>query len=136
YFRVEGARPKLISDLIQEANTSETPGNTWGGVVPAIVTNNNDPKGMGRVKVKFPWIDVDLESNWARVAAVGAGNNRGLFWLPEVNDEVLVAFEHGDFNQPYIVGNLWNGKDKTPEAISDAVKNGNVEVRTLKTREG
>ena len=67
---------------------------------------------------------------------LGAGATRGFLWLPEVNDEVLVAFEHGDFDYPYVVGSLWNGKDAMPEATGTAVKNGKVEVRTLKTRLG
>ena len=135
-FRVEGARAKLISDLVSEQSTADAQVNAWGGVVPAIVTNNNDPDNMGRVKLKFPWLDDSLESDWARVVAVGAGADRGFFWLPEINDEVLVAFEHGDFRHPYVVGGLWNGQDSPPERTSSAVKNGKVEIRTMKTREG
>lgn len=136
YFRVEGTRPKLIADLLADQAMGDTQSNPWGGVFPAVVTNNNDPKGMSRVKLKFPWIDTALETDWARVASVGAGNDRGLFWLPEVNDEVLVAFEHGDFRHPYVIGGLWNGKDKPPENTASAVKNGKVEIRTFKSREG
>ena len=66
------------------------------GVVVGVVTNNQDPEGMGRVKVKFPWLSDEDESNWARVAAPMAGKERGFYFLPEVEDEVLVAFEHGD----------------------------------------
>jgi phage protein D len=135
-FRVEGVRARQIIDLTSEQSVGDSQGGGWGGVVPAVVTNNNDPKGMSRVKLKFPWIDSALESDWARVSAVGAGKDRGLFWLPEVNDEVLVAFEHGDFRHPYVVGGLWNGKDSPPEKTGEAVKNGKVEIRTLKTREG
>ena len=88
---------------------------------------------MERVKVKYPWLDNEHESNWARVASPGAGATRGLLMTPEVNDEVLVAFEHGDMNRPYVVGGLWNGKDK-PQRV--AAKNGKVEFRSLKTRVG
>ncbi|MCZ7545571.1 MAG: phage baseplate assembly protein V [Anaerolineae bacterium] len=137
HFTVEGARPTLMSDLVNGAPVDGAhDGARWGGVVPAVVTNNNDPDNMSRVKLKFPWLDDGLESAWARVSAVGAGNERGLFWLPEINDEVLVAFEHGDFNKPYVVGSLWNGQDAPPEAAREAVKSGKVHTRTLKTRTG
>ncbi len=84
------------------------------GVVTAIVTNVEDPDDLGRVKVTFPWLAEDYESWWVRVASLGAGPSRGAVWLPEVNDEVLVAFEHGDTRAPVIVGSLWNGVDTPP----------------------
>lgn len=136
HFRVEGVRPTLMADLIAGGNITDDGSATWGGVVPAVVTNNEDPQNMGRVKLKFPWMDTSLESDWARILAVGAGKDRGLFWLPEVNDEVMVAFEHGDFNRPYVIGNLWNGEDTPPESVSQAVNGGRVQLRTLKTRAG
>ena len=83
------------------------------GVVVGIVTNNQDPDNMHRVKVRFPWLNQDHESNWARVATSMAGNGRGAYFLPEVDDEVLVAFEHGLIDQPYVIGSLWNGKDQS-----------------------
>jgi uncharacterized protein involved in type VI secretion and phage assembly len=86
------------------------------GVVVGVVTNNKDDDGHYRVKVKFPWMPgsdgTEEESHWCRVTTFMAGNGRGGFFLPEVNDEVLVAFEHGEISQPYVVGALWNGKDK------------------------
>jgi len=130
YFAVEGIRPQQMADLLGE----RTETSLWGGVVTALVTNNNDPKKMARVKLKFPWLDDTAESSWARVAGVGAGATRGLHWLPEVNDEVLVAFEMGDFNRPYVIGGLWNGVDKQPQ--EGAVKAGKVEIRTIQTRVG
>jgi phage protein D len=136
HLRVEGARAKSMADLVAQAVSPHTVSNGWGGVVPAIVTNNNDDQHMGRVKLKFPWIDDTLESGWARVAAIGGGAERGLMWIPEVNDEVLVAFEHGDFDHPYVVGGLWNGTDKPPNDINNTIKDGKVEIRTLRTREG
>jgi uncharacterized protein involved in type VI secretion and phage assembly len=102
------------------------------GVVVGLVTNNQDPDGMHRVKLHFPWLDPDQESNWARVAAVGAGNDRGFYFLPEVDDEVLVAFEHGSLEHPFVVGSLWNGKDKPPEDN----QNGRNDPRTIKSRSG
>ncbi|MBD2564611.1 MULTISPECIES: VgrG-related protein [Nostoc] len=100
-----------------------------------IVTDNKDPEKMGRVKVKFPTLTEDHTSDWARVVAVGAGPNRGFDCLPEVNDEVLVGFEHGDIHRPYVIGGVWNGKDAPPEKVSDSVTGG-VRLRTIKTRVG
>jgi len=102
------------------------------GVVIGVVTNNKDPDGLGRVKVKIPRISGDDESNWARVATLMAGKNRGSFFLPEVDDEVLVVFEHGDINMPYVIGSLWNGVDKPPETNSDGKNN----IRVIKSRSG
>jgi uncharacterized protein involved in type VI secretion and phage assembly len=102
------------------------------GVVVGVVTNNQDPEGMGRVKVKFPWLsDVD-ESHWARVATPMAGAGRGFYLLPEVEDEVLVAFEHGDARFPYVIGALWNAKDAPPAKNDDGKNN----IRMLKSRSG
>jgi uncharacterized protein involved in type VI secretion and phage assembly len=102
------------------------------GVVCGVVTNNKDDDGLGRVKLKFPWLSDDQESFWARVATPMAGPERGLYVLPEVDDEVLVAFEHGDPRFPYVVGALWNGKAKPPEKNDDGKNN----HRTLKSRSG
>ncbi|MBD2137774.1 VgrG-related protein [Anabaena sp. FACHB-1237] len=101
-----------------------------------IVTNNKDPKNWGRVKVKLPTLTEEHESNWARVVSHGIGNNRGNDCLPEIGDEVLVGFEHGDIHRPYILGGVWNGKDKPPEDVKDSVDGGEVRLRTFKTRLG
>jgi phage baseplate assembly protein V len=108
------------------------PHDRFYGVVVGIVTNNQDPDGMHRVKVKFPWLSKDVESNWARVAAPMTGNDRGAYFLPEVDDEVVVAFEHGQVDHPFVVGSLWNGKDTAPESNSDGQNN----HRTIKSRSG
>ena len=84
------------------------------GVLPAIVKSVADPNNMGRIKVQFDWMDDAPVSYWARVAAPMAGKARGCFFMPEVDDEVLVAFEHGDVAFPYIVGYCWSGVDKPP----------------------
>ena len=102
------------------------------GVVIGIVTNNEDRGGMGRVKVRFPWMSENDESAWARMAVPMAGDDRGAYFIPEVEDEVLVAFEHGDIRFPYVLGALWNGKDKSPETNQDGKNN----IRVLKSRSG
>jgi uncharacterized protein involved in type VI secretion and phage assembly len=102
------------------------------GVVIGIVTNNKDEDGLGRVKVKIPRLSGDDESYWARVVSFMAGKERGALFLPEVDDEVLVAFEHGDIAMPYVLGALWNGVDVPPETNSDGENN----VRVIKSRSG
>ena len=93
---------------------SRASGPSVPGVVVGVVTGVDDPDNLGRVKLKFPWLADDYESWWVRVAQLGAGPDRGAVWLPEVNDEVLVAFEHGDTRSPFVVGSLWNGVDSPP----------------------
>jgi uncharacterized protein involved in type VI secretion and phage assembly len=100
-------------------------------VVPGVVTNNQDPDNLGRVKVSFPWLTEGEESAWARLVTPVAGAQRGLFWLPEVGDEVLLAFEHGDPGRPYVLGGLWNGADTPPTDAGDG-----RDVRVLKSRSG
>jgi uncharacterized protein involved in type VI secretion and phage assembly len=102
------------------------------GVVVGIVTNNQDPDGIGRVKVKFPWLSDQDESHWARIAAPMAGNQRGLYFLPEVDDEVLLAFEQGDVRFPYVLGALWNGKEAPPVTNEDGKNN----LRVIQSRSG
>ena len=89
-------------------------GRRMRGLAVGIVTNISDPESLGRVKVKFPWLDDTIESNWARVIGWYAGNSRGTMFVPEVNDEVMLAFDNGDPNHPYVVGAVWNGKHKVP----------------------
>jgi uncharacterized protein involved in type VI secretion and phage assembly len=82
------------------------------GVVVGIV-KQIDAK-QGRIKVEYPWMQPSVRSSWAPVASLLAGKMRGAFFMPEIDDEVLVAFEHGDFDHPFIVGFLWNGVDTPP----------------------
>jgi uncharacterized protein involved in type VI secretion and phage assembly len=109
------------------------PGQTF---LVGIVTDNEDPNGLGRVKVKFPTLTEEHTSNWARLVAPGGGAGRGIYWMPEVNDEVLVGFEHGDIHRPYIIGGVWNGKDPTPRSIEDTIADSGVRVRGSQTRYG
>jgi uncharacterized protein involved in type VI secretion and phage assembly len=102
-------------------------GGRWYGVYPATVSEiKNDPDALGRVKVKLPWAP-DTGSGtyeaWARIATLMGGNNRGSWLIPDVGDEVLVSFEGGDPRRPFVLGGLWNGKDKPPESMDGAGKN-------------
>lgn len=101
-------------------------------VVVGVVTNNQDPDKLGRVKLRFPWLSESEESHWARLAVPMAGKARGTFFLPEVDDEVLVAFEHGDLRFPYVLGALWNGKDTPPADNADGKNN----LRLITSRSG
>jgi len=84
------------------------------GLVIGLVTDVNDPENQGRVKVSYPWLDDTLNSPWAPVCSHLAGNDRGFYFMPQVDDEVLVGFLHGDFDHPVVLGNLWNGQTATP----------------------
>ena len=105
---------------------------TASGVVVGLVMDNQDPDGLGRVKINLPEASEEEIGHWARVASPMAGAERGMFFLPEKDDEVLVAFEQGDITRPYLLGALWNGKDKPPEANSDGENN----LRLIKSRSG
>ncbi len=85
-----------------------------GNVVVGVVTDNKDPEGLCRVKVKYPWLTEDHTSFWARQSSQMAGSGRGMFNIPEIGDEVLVAFEHGEVTRPFVLGQLWNTVDKPP----------------------
>ncbi|ADV68669.1 VgrG-related protein [Deinococcus maricopensis] len=138
-FTVSGSRPDTIPALLR-ASTSGTSANSTAtgttGLMIGIVTNNDDPENQGRVKVKLPALTEQDESDWARVISVGGGPNRGFQYTPEVNDEVLVAFEHGDIHHPYVIGGLWNGQDKPPKPTKEVVKGGKVIQRVMKSRTG
>jgi len=101
------------------------------GVYCGVVTDNKDPSNLGRLKVKIPIIDDEMEFDWARMATPMGGASRGALFIPEVGDEVLIAFELGDIRSPIIIGSLWNETDKPPEG-----KNDKNDIRKIKTRAG
>ena len=133
HFRIGGRNPHTVNTLLGlDKGAIEK---IKSGVMVGLVTNNKDPEGLGRIKVKYPALDDTDESPWVRVASPMAGEERGFFYLPEVNDEVLIAFEQGHVQRPYMLGMLWNGKDKPP--LSDAVGgDGLVNQRLIKSRSG
>ena len=111
-------------------------GGRWYGVYPALVSDIKDPDGLGRVKITLPWSpDTGSEryEAWARVATFMGGKNRGSWFIPDSDDEVLVAFEGGDVRRPYVVGSLWNGKDSPPESMDGS---GNNYLKVLRSRNG
>lgn len=119
-----------------EARVSHGLGGIFYGVFPALVTDVKDPDGQGRVKISLPWspdTDGQRYETWARLATMMGGNNRGSWFVPDVNDEVLVAFEAGNPRRPYVVGGLWNGQDKPPESMDGGGKN---YKKVLRSRNG
>ncbi len=96
-----------------------------------LVVDNKDPEKLGRVKVSFPTLPGDDTSHWAPICALGAGKDRGWFFLPEIDDEVVVMFSHGVIQHPVVIGALWNGKD-TPCMTNDGAN----ERRTIVSRTG
>lgn len=114
-FSSGGLEPASIVDTLGRGSG---PVETFGkiGLVVGVVTNNKDPDGLGRVRVKLPALSDEVDSHWARVAMVGAGSGRGMVVLPQIDDEVLVGFEQGDLRKPFVLGGLWNSKTKPPVA--------------------
>lgn len=106
------------------------------GVYPAMVVDVADPDGQGRVKVELPWVPADegqVAHAWARLATMMAGADRGTWFIPEVDDEVLVSFMAGDPRHPIVIGALWNGVDGPPEQMDGA---GSNDIRSITSRAG
>jgi uncharacterized protein involved in type VI secretion and phage assembly len=128
-----------MSHALETAIDARVPaglGGRWYGVYPALVSDINDPDSQGRVKVTLPWApDTAGEQYevWARLATMMAGNDRGSWFVPDVDDEVLVAFEAGDPRRPYVVGALWNGRDAPPESMDGGGENNK---KVLRSRNG
>jgi len=96
-------------------DSASRPNGKIEGVMIGIVTNNEDPEGLSRVKLTFPLREANNETDWVRVATLMAGKDRGSLFIPEVGDEVLVAFHLGEMSEPYVIGALWNDKDPSPK---------------------
>src|SRR4051812_11645530 len=121
----------LATVFADNIRTGETESSRVFEPVIGIVTDNKDPSKLGRVKLKIPILSDQDATYWCPIIMLGAGKNRGWFFIPEKDDEVLVMFEHGDLNRPLVVGALWNGKDKPP----DKNPGGNPR-RVIKSRQG
>lgn len=133
-FEVSGRQDRSLLGLMVNGTHAASTG-PIAGVVVAQVTNNDDPDKLGRVKLKFPWLSDTYESDWTRMTQFGAGPDSGAVFMPEVNDEVLVAFEFGDVRRPVVVGALYNGKDK-PRLGDGLFDNGKVKRRGVVSRKG
>lgn len=119
-----------VMDILQSEDKRED--GRVEGVAIGIVTNNKDDANLGRIKVRYPWRENNQDSYWARPAMPAAGKDRGVFWVPEVGDEVLLAFDKGKIEHPYYLGALWNGTDKPPANNGDGENN----TRLIRTRAG
>lgn len=108
------------------------------GVVIGQVSDNRDPDQLGRVRLIFPWLHDEFVSGWARTVQVGAGKDRGALIVPEVGDEVLVAFEQGSFQRPYVLGGLHNGVDTPPKGDVELIdsSSGAIDRRAFVSRTG
>lgn len=100
------------------------------GVMVGVVTNNKDPEQLARIKVKLPIHEGEYETDWIRISTLMAGNDRGSLFIPEVNDEVLVAFHMGELRAPIVIGTLWNSKSKAPKG------NDKNDIRKFRSRSG
>lgn len=121
-----------MSGSFASAETGHEAAGLVAGVAQATVTNNQDPEGLARVKLRLPWRGDSYETGWARIAAPMAGADRGACFIPEVGDEVLVAFDRDDIRFPYVIGALWSRTDKPPETNA----NGNNDIRVIRSRKG
>jgi uncharacterized protein involved in type VI secretion and phage assembly len=121
-----------ISEALGSSNNLLNEAEIMHGVVPGIVSNLKDPEQLGRIKVTFPWLAQESETDWLRVMSLYATGGKGIYFPPEVGDEVLVIFQKGNVNAPYVIGSLWSSKAKPPEKNADGKNN----VKIIKTRAG
>jgi uncharacterized protein involved in type VI secretion and phage assembly len=124
-----------LTDLLH-ARQPQGLGGLWHGVYPALVDDVKDPDNQGRVRITLPWAPdaggAPYQA-WARLATLMGGPNRGSWFIPDVDDEVLVAFEAGDPARPYVLGGLWNGRDAPPQTMDGS---GHNHLKTLRSRNG
>ena len=137
-FEVGGISPTSLIDVVGSPGGS-TLERMLEGLTIGLVTQLEDPDKLNRVKVTFPYLSDSEESAWARVMQPGGGKGRGWTVLPEVGDEVLVGFEHGDIDHPFVLGGLTNGKDTAAYTAGDGdqlLNGGEVVGRTFTSRLG
>ena len=131
-FSVSGHHPSTLLSVVAP-HDDRAP---MRGLAIGIVTDNNDPERQGRVKVQYPWLSTEHASDWARVIVPGGGKERGIAFLPEINDEVIVGFELGDVHHAYVLGGLWNGQDAPPGDMGKMIAGSKVEQRVIRSRTG
>lgn len=128
--------PSAPFETLLHGRIADGLGGRWYGVYPALVSDIQDPDATGRVKVTLPWSPDTAGQRyevWARLATLMGGSKRGSWFVPDVNDEVLVVFEGGDARRPYVIGGLWNGSDAPPESMDGSGRNFK---KVLKSRNG
>lgn len=136
HLEFSGRQDRSLHGLVAGGLAGTAARSSIPGIVIGIVSDNKDDEGLGRVKVKFPWLADDAESWWARIATFGARKDTGVMWFPQVDDEVVVAFEHGDIAHPIVIGSLWNGAAKPPSKMLDGLFDNGKVKRTSITSPG
>jgi phage protein D len=135
-----GRQDRSLRGLVTAASAGPAGPPAIQGIVIGLVSDNDDPDDLGRVKVTYPWLADDAESWWARVATIGAGKRsggrgHGIVWIPEVGEEVVLAFEHGDIAHPIVIGSVWNGTSPPP-MVSGLFDDGDVKKTGFISRMG
>jgi phage protein D/phage baseplate assembly protein gpV len=142
-FEVGGGSDRSLVGVFGAGTGVASTGSNWsglraGGLFIAEVADVNDPLKLGRVRLRLPWLSDDYTSGWARTLHIGAGNDRGVFWLPEVGDEVVCGCDRSDFNSMVVLGGLYNGVDKPPPLDAEPIdgNSGAIVRRALRTKAG
>ncbi|HEV7473306.1 MAG TPA: phage baseplate assembly protein V [Pyrinomonadaceae bacterium] len=104
-----------MEGLLDSLTSAEKEATAGYAIMPAVVTNNLDVLAEGRVQVQIP--SLPAYEPWCRVASVGGSSGRGFLWIPQIDDEVLVAFNQNDERDAYVLGGLWNTRDRPPVTI-------------------
>ena len=133
HFEISGRHERSLLGLTSGGSSANGGQEATAGVQVGVVSENADPDNAGRIRVRLPYAGADFVTDWARVVAPGNGPDRGMVWIPEVGDEVLVAFHHGSIREPFVLGGLWNGTDKPPPIALD---NGALDERKFVSRTG
>ncbi len=134
-FESNGKNTNSILELTNQLNERGS-GGMVGPIIGVVSNVNSEDDGKGQVKVKYPVLGDAIESDWVRLVSPMAGGTRGILFMPEVNDEVLVAFENGDISRPFVLGAVWNGTDKPPLTGSSNQASGKIKERTIHTVSG
>lgn len=121
-----------LLDTLQPRDERRALGGDVRGVSTGVVTNNQDPSHLGRVKLRLPWLDDQSETEWVPVVTFMGGDQLGASFIPEVDDMVLVAFEHGDVNHPFVLGVVRTSREPPPYGNQD----GGNHTRVLRSRSG
>ena len=151
---------RVISEMLNESHQGRSGSSRMQGGMIAKVVDNVDPEDRYRVRVSFPWLadqyskettsdgsESKVQSHWARITTMMAGADNGSFWLPEIDDAVMVDFEEGDFSRPIIMGSLWNGVSSSPKKltyspdqtevdVSNKAQGGKNDYRFIRSRAG
>ncbi len=138
WITVGGYRDRSLFALSSGSGPNDTIRPTIPGLVIGTVVNNLDPEEQGQVQVMFPWLAPSYISAWCRVMQIGASKAGGGFlWIPEIGDEVLIGFDRGSIDHPYVIGNLYNGiaAPFPPPSVEGVVANRRIASRMAHTIE-